>query len=114
MKQARVSRSNPPTALCLNIGCGSSIGDRWLNIDSSCSLSLSRLPLVGRLLARLLSLPMWPKAVVSGDIVKGLAILPNSCDLVFASHVLEHLAKEDCYRALRNIYRCLRPGGYFR
>jgi SAM-dependent methyltransferase len=72
------------------------------------------LPLVGELLARLLSLRVWPKTVVAGDIVKGLDVPANSCDLVFASHVLEHLPKEDCYRALKNIYRWLRPGGYFR
>lgn len=101
-------------ATCLNVGCGLSSGREWLNVDSSYSLRLSRLPIVGRILSKVLSLPGWPRAVVAGDVVKGLDISVNRCDLVFASHVLEHLAEEDCYRALRNIYLYLRPGGYFR
>jgi hypothetical protein len=109
-----VSRKNSAPGRCLNIGCGLSVGRHWVNLDSSYSLWLSRLPLVGSLLPRFLALSVWPKAAVHGDVVKGLDHFSNCCDLVFASHVLEHLAKDDCYRALRNIYRCLRPGGYFR
>ena len=49
-----------------------------------------------------------------GDIVKGIRIPKSSCQLVFASHVLEHLSEQDFYRALHNMYSSLRPGGYVR
>jgi len=99
---------------CLNVGCGLSTGPSWVSVDSSASLRLSRLPLVGTVLAKVARLPNWPPSVLSGDIVKGHDVRPGSCDLVFASHVLEHLSEEDGYRALTHIYGYLRPGGYFR
>jgi hypothetical protein len=99
---------------CLNVGCGLSTGPSWVSVDCSASLRLSRLPFVGRVLAKVAGLPNWPPSVVYGDIVKGHVVPPGSCDLVFASHVLEHLTEEDCCRALTHIYGYLRPGGYFR
>ena len=35
-------------------------------------------------------------------------------DIVFCSHVLEHLALADFYRALENTYRVMKHGGVFR
>lgn len=109
-----MSRSARGRALCVNVGCGLSTGANWVNIDSSPSLRLSRLPLIGRVLVRVARLPDWPPSVLYGDIVRGTGIQPGSCDLIFASHVLEHLSEEDCARALAHIYASLRPGGYFR
>lgn len=62
---------------------------------------------------------LGPEGYVSGDIEPGRALrqldltdLPfadSSLDLVFASHVLEHI--EDDGQALREIFRALRPKG---
>jgi predicted SAM-dependent methyltransferase len=49
-----------------------------------------------------------------GDVTKGLPITTGSCDGVYASHVLEHLALEDFERALHETHRILREGGRFR
>jgi ubiquinone/menaquinone biosynthesis C-methylase UbiE len=49
-----------------------------------------------------------------GDIVRGLPVSEDSCAAAYCSHVLEHLALEDCRKALANTYRFLRPGGIFR
>jgi SAM-dependent methyltransferase len=38
----------------------------------------------------------------------------DSCDGVYSSHVLEHLALEDFRTALKNTAKILRPGGIFR
>jgi hypothetical protein len=101
-------------SLCLNVGCGLSFGQRWINIDSSYSLRLSRIPIIGKLMTRISSFPTWPASVVCGDIVKGLRIPHCSCQLIFASHVLEHLSEQDFYRALENLYSYLCPGGFLR
>src|SRR3989442_2634462 len=106
-----MSPSKRGRALCVNVGCGLSTGASWVNIDSSPSLRLSRLPLVGEVLVRVARLPAWPPSARYGDIVKGTTIRPGSCDLIFASHVLEHLSEEDCSLALAHIYASLRPGG---
>jgi ubiquinone/menaquinone biosynthesis C-methylase UbiE len=52
--------------------------------------------------------------VLYGDIIRGLPVKDNSCDGVYCSHVLEHLALEDCHRALLNSYRMMKKGLLFR
>jgi predicted SAM-dependent methyltransferase len=99
---------------CLNVGCGLSVGRSWLNVDGSYSLRLSRLPGVGTAIRRICRFPDWPGPVVYGNIVKGLRIPPSSCQLIYASHVLEHLSLQDFTVALANVYSYLRPGGYLR
>lgn len=100
--------------LCLNIGCANSVADGWLNVDSSPTLRISTVPLVGKYLVRAVNSPITFKNAIYGDIVRGLKLDPGSCDLVFASHVLEHLAMADFDDALRNMYTYLRPGGILR
>jgi SAM-dependent methyltransferase len=95
--------------LYVQFGCGSLVADGWLNYDSSPTLRLERLPLIGKMLSR-----KFPDSAKYGDIVKGLPLNPSSCAVVYSSHVLEHLSLEDFRRALRNIYRILQNGGLFR
>jgi len=97
----------------LNYGCGLDTAGGWLNCDSSVTLRAQRLPLVGAVFRRALK-PRFPEEVQFGDIVRGLDIAPDSCDAIFCSHVLEHLALEDCRKALRNTHAYLEPSGTFR
>jgi len=64
-------------------------------------------------MARLVK-PAFPRAVRYGDILKGLPVPPGSAELVYCSHVLEHLALQDLRLALRNTRQCMRAGGIFR
>ncbi len=57
---------------------------------------------------------VFPDNVRFGDILKGLPVADNSCDGVYCSHILEHLALNDLRLALKNTYRILKPGGVFR
>jgi hypothetical protein len=93
-------------------GCGLSAPDNWLNFDSSPTLRIQRIPVVGRVYIR--NQVRFPRNVRYGDIVAGLPIPSESCKGVFCSHVLEHLALEDCRVALKNTFSYLRPGGVFR
>jgi SAM-dependent methyltransferase len=56
----------------------------------------------------------FPTNVRYGDIVKGLPFSPNSVELLYCSHVLEHLALCELRQALMNCFRYLKPGGIFR
>jgi hypothetical protein len=56
----------------------------------------------------------FPSNVFYGDIVVGLPIKPDSCNGVYCSHVLEHLSREDCRKALLNTHKILKTGGRFR
>jgi len=60
--------------------------------------------LVDYLSADLLS----PEAMVKEDMTK-LSFNDNTFDIVFASHVLEHI--EEDQKAMREVYRVLKPGG---
>ena len=100
--------------LYVQFGCGLSAPPGWLNFDASPTLQVQRLPGVGRLLARPPRFPAFPENVRYGDIVRGLPLEAGSCEAVYCSHVLEHLALDDFRAALRNTLSYLRPGGTFR
>ena len=93
-------------------GCGWQAAPEWRNFDASPTLRFERIPVLGKLYTR--NAERFPENVEYGDIVKGLPIVPDSCSGVYCSHILEHLALEECRAALRNTFRILRPGGLFR
>lgn len=100
--------------ICLNVGCWTDIAEGWLNIDASFYVKLSKIPVVGSTILSALKAPQFPSSVCYGDMVKGLNLQPESCQLIFASHVLEHLSLEDFDRALNNLYVYLKSGGTLR
>lgn len=97
----------------LHFGCGTVVGPEWYNCDGSLTVRLQRLPVVGAIFRQFVP-PRFPSAVHFGDVARGLDIAPNSCDAVFCSHVLEHLALEELRQTLRNVYTYMKPGGVFR
>jgi predicted SAM-dependent methyltransferase len=92
-------------------GCGLSAPSGWRNFDSSPTLRLERLPLIGRLCKEN---ALFPQNVEYGDIVKGLPVSPDTCTGVYCSHVLEHLSLDDFRTALSNTYKILERGRIFR
>lgn len=99
--------------LWVQFGCGLCAPEEWVNYDSSPTLRFQRLPLVGSLVP---SGPYgrFPANVLFGDIVNGLPLPDGAAELLYCSHVLEHLSLEDLRRALRNCRKVLRLGGVFR
>lgn len=94
-------------------GCGPGpVADGWEHFDASPTLKLAQLPVVGSVITR--GEVKFDSKVLFGDITKGLPIAPASCDGVYCSHVLEHLALSDAQAALRNTYTVLKPDGIFR
>ena len=94
-------------------GCGLSAPINWLNFDSSPTLRIQRMPLIGNLIKKRLNV-IFPENVIFGDIIKGLPVKENSCDGIYCSHTLEHLSLEDFRIALKNSYSVLKKGGIFR
>lgn len=98
----------------MQYGCGLSAPDGWVNFDSSPTLIIQKLPLLGVILKKYLNIT-FPGNVRYGDIVKGLpGVDKDSCKGVYCSHVLEHLSLFDCRKALSNSYQILAPNGIFR
>lgn len=93
-------------------GCGWCAPAGWRNFDASPTLRFERIPFLGRLYTK--NQAPFPKNVEYGDIVAGLPVADGSCQIVYCSHVLEHLALDDFRRALMNTYKILEDGGVFR
>jgi SAM-dependent methyltransferase len=76
----------------LNVGCGRHFHSAWRNIDVvSCA-----------------------PAVEAHDLRRGLPAQANCYDMVYHSHVLEHLTHEDGQRLIEDCHRVLKPGGVLR
>jgi hypothetical protein len=99
-------------ATYVQYGCGLCAPPGWRNFDSSPTLRLQRLPLVGATLKS--SAVIFPANAEFGDVIKGLPVRAGECQGVYCSHVLEHLALNDLRTALRETYRILSGGGIFR
>jgi len=95
-------------------GCALDAPQEWLNFDASPTLRLQKIPILGKFIIRRMKWVMFPDNVRYGDIVKGLPVSGNSCDLVYCSHILEHLSYEDLRTALANTFKILKPKGVFR
>jgi len=97
----------------IHFGCGLCAPTEWTNYDSSPTLRLQQLPLIGRFVPAG-PYGRFPKNVLYGDIVKGLPVARGTAELLFSSHVLEHLSLTDLRTALRQCRLMLRAGGVFR
>jgi ubiquinone/menaquinone biosynthesis C-methylase UbiE len=104
----------------LNLGCGTKISARAINIDSSLALRISQNRVLrfgaallmdearkGRILG--VSTP-----VILHNLAKGIPFPDNSVDAVYHSHMLEHFDRGDVYPFFSEVLRVLKPGGYHR
>lgn len=98
--------------LYVQYGCGMYAPVGWTNFDASPTLRFERIPILGLLYSK--NATRFPANVRYGDILVGLPVADASCNGIYCSHVLEHLALEDADVALANTYRYLKPEGIFR
>lgn len=110
LKQSNLNLAN---GTFVQYGCGLCAPEQWINFDASPALIVQHLPLIGRFVP---TGPFggYPANVRHGDILKGLPVPDNSVDLLYCSHVLEHLTVQELRIALKNSYKCLKPNGIFR
>lgn len=98
--------------LYVQFGAGNEAIPGWVSFDSSPTLVIQKIPVLGRLLRPKLNC-VFDDDIKYGDIVKGLPLTDNNVDGLFCSHVLEHLSYSDFSTALKNCFRYLK-GGVFR
>jgi predicted SAM-dependent methyltransferase len=96
--------------LKLNIGCGTSGIEGWVNIDNSPSILLSRLPL-GK---RVFRTPDWPRGVRRVDVRKRIPFPEETVASIYSSHTFEHFTYDESLAVARECYRVLRRGGILR
>lgn len=108
------------TPTILNIGCGTRTSARCTNVDWSPMLRL-RESRWGRAVApliltgeRMRHFDEMAGAVLVHDIRKGLPAGDSTVDVVYHSHVLEHLDRKSVPQFFAEVRRVLRPGGIHR
>jgi SAM-dependent methyltransferase len=94
----------------INIGCGLSGISGWLNLDNSPTVTLSRIPL----LSRLLKVPAWPRDVQRYDVRKGLRFADGSVRYIYSSHTFEHFTDAESLAIAKECFRVLAPEGILR
>ena len=108
--------------LMLNLGCGTrtTAHPEFVNVDWSLNIRIKN--------SRLLRLIAWPALdarrrqrleqmrgrLLAHDLSKGIPFASNSVDVVYSSHVLEHLDRWVAGSFLKEILRVLKPGGICR
>ncbi|MGC1649295.1 MAG: methyltransferase domain-containing protein [Candidatus Sulfotelmatobacter sp.] len=96
--------------LKLNIGCGISGIEGWVNIDNSPTILLSRLPLGWKIFRT----PRWPRDVRRVDVRKRIPYPDSSVSCIYSSHVFPAFTYGESQAVSRECYRVLRPGGVLR
>ncbi|WP_027721309.1 class I SAM-dependent methyltransferase [Maridesulfovibrio zosterae] len=76
----------------VNLGCGQTFHHDWLNIDFSST----------------------GPGVIAHDLTSGLPLRDDEVDVIYCSHVLEHLNKKFAPIFLKECFRVLRKGGVLR
>lgn len=99
--------------LNVQFGCGLCAPIDWVNFDSSPTLILERIPLLGRFFPSG-QFPLFPANVRRANICLGLPIKDDSAELVYCSHALEHMTRTECSQALTETFRIMHSGGAFR
>ena len=106
--------------LRLNLGCGLLTHPSWVNVDGSWNARLAKHRILRWALSSLSILPVekakvpWSNDIFLHDIRKPLPFPDCSADAVYASHVLEHLYREQGQQLVRESFRVLASGGIVR
>ncbi len=107
----------------VNIGCGQTPTPGWLNYDNSVSIRLAEYPLFVAVVERLGLLGEGPKSFVSfaknsdivwADATKRIPLPDNSVEVLYTSHMVEHLDRKEAKLFLQEAYRVLAPNGIIR
>jgi len=108
-------------AVRVNVGCGSTPTRGWLNFDNSPTVRLAHLPLAPLIVSRLPGnayRATFLKVARAHDIrwakATQLPLGSGVAQVVYSSHMLEHLQRSDAELFLNEAKRVLQPGGTLR
>lgn len=99
----------------LNLGCGSIRPMGWVNIDSSLNANIQKIPVIGKRISKIFNpIEYEDTNVVYMNLNRPWKYNNNSVDIVYASHLFEHLTIKSSNLFLSEAYRTLKPGGIIR
>ena len=104
----------------VNLGSGLTIVEGWINIDKSWNIYLSKFPIIKKILYKLGLISesafraKWRGKYVRHDVTRGLPFESESVDVIYCSHLLEHLTRNEARRVCQEAYRVLKENGIIR
>lgn len=107
----------------INIGCGQTPTKNWVNYDNSWSVRLAKKPIVlsvfkalGLLSTNQLKFIHFAKQNDIGwsNAADHIPHQDNTVEVIYSSHMIEHMEKEDVYNFLRESHRVLSKKGIIR
>jgi SAM-dependent methyltransferase len=107
----------------VNIGCGATPTEGWVNFDNSWTVRVARhsfllhgLRMVGVLEKQSLGLAAVAQAekIRWANAVRRIPCPDSAAEVVYSSHMIEHLDQAEARRFLAEVRRVLRPGGIVR
>ena len=101
--------------ILVNVGCGHQRPAGWINTDCSLNAMIQRVPVIGGLVRGALRSTAYSSGNVSYlNLTKRWPFADGTVDVVYGSHVFEHLSMSGARHFLREAMRVLRPGGVLR
>jgi len=101
--------------ILINHGCGAIRPNNWVNTDSSMNALIQRVPILGKLIAKLFSDVTYDNSNVRyANLNRKWKFSNNSADIVYCSHLFEHLDLKSAELYLNESYRVLRSNGVIR
>jgi predicted SAM-dependent methyltransferase len=107
----------------INIGCGETPTRGWLNFDNSASLKLSSYPMLSRILrkVKLVNDSQWERitfcrenTIIWANAAEKIPLPSSSVEVLYSSHMLEHLDRIEAKHFLGEARRVLAPEGIIR
>lgn len=111
----------------VNLGAGLMVAPGWYNIDGHLRAFFSTWPgFVIDLLYRVIQTSnqqfskeeyrriLQSNRFIHHDLTYGIPFKDGTVDFLYASHLLEHLHRDEAERLVRDGFRALKPGGVFR
>jgi len=108
---------------CINIGCGIHQINGWINYDFNVFIFFAKVSILRKILNRLKFIPDGYKEFMDQVIKENIHFanagkhIPerdNSVNVIYSSHMLEHLDKEETIQFLKEARRILVSGGIIR
>jgi predicted SAM-dependent methyltransferase len=101
--------------LLINHGCGAIRPKNWVNTDSSLNALIQRVPIFGKIISKLFSDVTYDNSNVRyANLNRRWKISNNCADIVYCSHLFEHLDLNSAELYLKESYRVLKPNGVIR
>jgi SAM-dependent methyltransferase len=101
-------------AVKLQLGCGLTRPDGWINTDSSLNSLIQQFPGISWAVRKLRRSTRYERPATYMDVRGVWPYGAGSVDVVYASHLFEHLTSRQAQWFLKESFRVLRPGGVLR